>query len=133
MEEPLIPLDAIESSTAHFWMDDGIIFILNKKKMLHGVDEAVENIIITHQMGNGKPYPLLIDMTNIKSISRAAREKYAEAGNGINVSAVALITGTQFSRMIGNFFIGFNTPLVPTRLFSNHTSAKKWLSEYKKH
>jgi hypothetical protein len=40
---------------------------------------------------------------------------------------VALLVGSPMSRAIGNFFIGLNKPLIPTRLFVSEPEALAWL------
>lgn len=131
MDDFKVPIDATESSTAFFWRDSsGIIFIFNKPRAFHNATHATENIDIAQKILNGIPCPLLVDMRYVKEISRAAREEYAKAGRPGKVTAVALITGNAITRLMANFFISFNNPLVPTRLFNTRDAATKWLNEY---
>ena len=67
-------------------------------------------------------------MRAVRSIDRDARACYAQAPP--SVSALALLVGSPLSRAIGNFFIGFNKPAVPTRLFSSEVDAIPWLGGF---
>lgn len=126
-----IPDNAIESSASYFWYDkDGIINIFNKPSPKHSYEDAVENILVLDRVSDGTTYPLLIDMTSIHQMDRKAREVYAKAGAANKVNAVALVTKSRISSILANFFIGFNKPDVPTKLFNDHDEAKKWLLQY---
>jgi len=125
------PADCIESGASYFWLDeDGIMVILNKPTVLQTRADAEENILVTRKVSAGTPRPLLIDITDIKSMSREAREVYANEGAEGKVKAVALITKSAMGRIVGNFFLGFNRPSVPTRLFNDAEAARKWLLAY---
>lgn len=126
-----LPENAVESAASYFWLnEDGIMIILNKSKPVHSLKDALENIEFTRLVSAGKPRPLLIDITEIKSMTREAREVYAKEGSEARVKAIALVTKSQMGRILGNFFLGFNKPEAPTKLFNNHASAKKWLSGF---
>ena len=44
--------------------------------------------------------------------------------------ATALLTSSPVSKTIGNFFMGLNKPLSPTRLFTNSDKAIQWLHTF---
>ncbi len=126
------PDSAIESGSSHLWLDeDGILIAVNKPTSLHDLKDALENLGLTKELSQGKPRPLLVDMTGIKSMSREAREEYAKAGVDSIVTAIGLVTRSAMSRIVANFFLSFNRPAVPTRLFNNVETAKKWLMQYR--
>lgn len=91
-------------------------------KQMHQVHKSF------HQLSNGTKHPALIDMTNVQTIDYAAR-KYIAEETGDVINAVALITKSPISRVIGNFFIGINKPTYPARLFTNQQEAIHWLQE----
>ncbi|MCB0396172.1 MAG: hypothetical protein KDD36_05940 [Flavobacteriales bacterium] len=56
--------------------------------------------------------------------------EYSSSEEGCrNVLARAIITGSFAQELLANFFIRFNKPVVPTRLFHNRAQAEKWLLE----
>ena len=58
---------------------------------------------------------VLIDMTAITEISKEARDYFANERTASIQRATALLISSPVSRVIGNFFMGLNTPITPTR------------------
>ena len=73
---------------------------------------------------------VLIDMRAIKSISRDAREYYANERTASIQRATALVIESPVSRVIANFFMGLNRPLTPTRMFTDVDEAIEWLQSF---
>ena len=80
----------------------------------------------------GKRHPILIDLQGIRSITREARAYYAGPETARVSSACALVVTSPMARVVGNFFMGLNKPLMPTRLFSSETEALSWLQGFRK-
>lgn len=71
--------------------------------------------------------PVLVDLRAVRSQSAEARA-YLAGPEATKVSAaVALLVASPLSRAIGNFYLGFNRPEVPTRLFTDEIEAERWL------
>jgi len=71
---------------------------------------------------------LLIDIRPIRSISRKARALFSsEAISEKFVIALGLVIKGPVSRMIGNFYLNWNQPMHPTRLFNALAPATQWL------
>jgi hypothetical protein len=77
----------------------------------------------------GKSYPILVDMTGLKSTSKEASRYMATMGATL-VSAGALVVGSPFNRFMGNIFLKIDKPPVPTRLFTREIEAKEWLMQF---
>jgi hypothetical protein len=71
--------------------------------------------------------PLLVDMREMTSLERPAREHFV-SDHG-NTSAIALLVGSPVTRMMANFFIGMRRMPVPIRMFTDETDAIEWLDE----
>jgi len=70
---------------------------------------------------------VLVDLRQLKSQSAEARAELA-GPRAVRVSrAVALLIGSPLSRVVGNFYLRFNRPETPTRLFSSEEEARAWL------
>ena len=76
-----------------------------------------------------RPYLMLSDARSMKKITKEAREYLSgkEARDG--VTAVAVLVEKPVGRIILNFFLAINKPLVPTKSFSKEDDAKKWLRQ----
>ena len=44
--------------------------------------------------------------------------------------AVALVVESPLSTVLGNFYLGFNRPETPTRLFTSVAEAEDWLATF---
>ena len=73
---------------------------------------------------------VLIDMAAISEISKEARDYFANERTASIQRATALLISSPASRIIGNFFMGLNKPISPTRLFTDPREAIKWLQTY---
>ena len=73
---------------------------------------------------------VLIDMTSTTEISKEARDYFANERTGSIQRATALLIGSPVSRVIGNFFLGLNRPVSPTRLFTDPHKAIQWLHTF---
>jgi len=73
---------------------------------------------------------VLIDMTVIKEISKEARDYFANERTASIQRATALLISSPVSKTIGNFFMGLNKPLSPTRLFTDSDKAIQWLHTF---
>lgn len=127
-----LPENTLESRSSHLWLDEnGILIFVHKTVPAHELKDALENIELIKQLLQGKPRPILADMSAIKSMTREAREEYAKAGEESLVTAIGMVTRSAMGRIVANFFLTFNKPTVPTRLFNNIETAKKWLMQYR--
>lgn len=94
------------------------------------LQDAKENTLAIETFYNGKKFPLLVDIREIKSISPEAREHFTLKDRESVVNAFALLLSSSISRIIGNFFLYFHKPKVPVKLFDNEKKALAWLSKH---
>ena len=73
---------------------------------------------------------VLIDMPAVTEISKEARDYFANERTASVQRATALLIGSPVSRVIGNFFLGLNKPISPTRLFTDSEEAIRWLHTF---
>lgn len=93
------------------------------------LEDGKESTRISAEMVNYEPHPLLCDLTNVVKMTQECRNHFAGAEHAKTFSKAALIVTSPISRIIGNFFLGLNKPLKPTRLFTNKEEGLKWLKE----
>ena len=112
---------------------DGVIETQVVKNAVVELNDALENTEKVVELSEGILRPILVDMREIKSISKEARDHFSMKGRKPNVSAVALVVKSPVSKMIGNFFINFSSPAVPTKLFTSFDSGLEWTKKYRSH
>jgi hypothetical protein len=114
--------------TSHYFVrGDGIIVqavVSNQKQTLA---DARENTRVFNEIADGRRRLLLVDMQVAYSMEPKAREFYATPEAARFVLALALITPSTTTRIIGNFFLGLNKPAYPCRMFSNVDEGASWL------
>jgi hypothetical protein len=107
--------------------DDGIVYIRTKPRVELDRADAEEGILAISSLCAGKPRPALVDMSDLKSMTREARLYFAGPETAKVESAAALVIKSPLTKAIGNFFMGLNKPIIPTRLFTTETEAVAWL------
>jgi len=100
---------------------------------VNSVKFAKENIDaqerIRNSMGKQKTR-VVIDITGIVEITKESRDYFANERTASIQRATALLISSPVNRIIGNFFMGLNKPLTPTKLFTDHQKAIKWLKTF---
>lgn len=122
---------AIEIAGHRIWADgDGILHVKTEeaRDVDLGVAMALVGELVT--MAGSVKRALFCDLRRVKSMDRDARNYFAGPATASWQVASALLVDSPLTRAIGNFFMGLNKPLVPTRLFTNEQEAKSWLKTF---
>jgi hypothetical protein len=121
----------IETRTAQLWLgEDGIIrkvFLPNARETLA---DALESEEVIRQISAGKKRPILVDFTALRGMDPDARDYYISERAGSLLTACGGITKSMIGRVISNFFIGFNKPPTPVKLFNNEEQSIEWLKQF---
>ena len=122
-----------EQRVSRYWVDEeGIIRGVAKAGADYGLEDAKDGIRAHRALSGGKQRALIVDISALRSMSREART-YAGAPEHADLFfAVALIVKSPLGRAVGNFFIGLNKPLMPTRLFTDEAEAEVWVRSFGK-
>ena len=104
-------------------------------KILDGAEIELENAIqnqeAVKQLTNDEKHLLVVDARSIDVyVSKEARAFSAERKASDPCIAKAFIVNSTANRLIGNFYINFNKPNVPTKLFSTVEKAVEWLNTF---
>ena len=71
-------------------------------------------------------YPMLVDMTETESVTRAARNVFTIP---CAANVIALLGKSPVDRVIANFVLGVSKLPTPTRFFNAEPAALSWLRE----
>jgi hypothetical protein len=74
----------------------------------------------------GKPHAAIILVDRVRSQDASARRVWSGADDRGKRSGLALVCASPLARAIGSFFIGFNRPSVPTKMFAEFRQALEW-------
>lgn len=116
------------TSTARFTFDGATVRATFTPGAHITLAHAREHFAIMRELTGGRRVPVLVDASEVGSQDREARAMYAGPEAFAFTSACAIVVGSPVSRIIGSFFLGFNKPLYPTRLFGQRHEAERWLS-----
>jgi hypothetical protein len=124
-------LPSVESRAQLVWLDsEGILHARSKLHCDLNLEDAQEIIRKVGELGGGKPRPILVDLTHMRSMSREARKYFASPEPAKVESAAALLVKSPLAKAIGNFFMGLNKSLIPARLFTSEAEALAWLRSF---
>jgi len=110
---------------------NNVIFVDCRANAEIELNDAKEDMELSELLtANVGDFATIIDTTNIKSISKEARDWYSQVQNDNprNVS-VALIVSSFYSRIIANFFLGFKNSRTEMKIFNEKDAAVEWLYE----
>jgi hypothetical protein len=118
---------AVTTRTCTLWMEGPLL----RGRFLPGAEvelaDARENLEASARLIGGRAVPVLVDLRPVKSQSAEARALLAGPDAGQVGCAVALVIGSPLSRVLGSFYLRFNRPGTPTRLFASVEEAERWL------
>mgnify|MGYP002336191693 CR=1 FL=1 len=106
---------------------EGIMYIECLPGTTLTLEDARESTRIGGELTENIPRPLLCDLTNVVKMSQECRQHFAGAEHAKVFTKCVLIITSPMSRIIGNFFLGANRPLRPTRLFTSREEGLDWL------
>jgi len=113
---------------------DGILFVKYTNNLQITLEIAKTCVAARLKLANGKSYPMLADVRNIKNTDSDAKE-YIAAADGIKgITAGAFIVKDSLSKFLATMFINLSlikTPDLPAKLFTNEDAAALWLQQYK--
>jgi hypothetical protein len=124
MSDPAV----VATRTCTFVMEGGLLVA----RFLQGAEvtgaDARANLEASARLSGGRRVAVLVDLRQLKSQAADARALLAGPSAARVSRAVALLIGSPLSRVLGNFYLRFNRPETPTRLFSSEAEARAWLT-----
>jgi hypothetical protein len=111
--------------------DDGIVRARMNPGVFHiELADAQEVIRAMSALCGGVRRPVLVDLRELRSMTRECRTYFAGPETAAIQAAAGLLVVSPVARALGNFFMGLNKPLVPTRLFTSEPETLVWLSGF---
>ena len=116
---------------AEFWIENGILYLIYQQEAVVDKEAAIYLIKERHKMTNKVSYPMFVDLRGMKYITRDAREELKK-GDGIKyVTAGAFLINNTIIRILSDYFIKFDKPPIPIKLFTDQEKALQWLQQFK--
>lgn len=108
---------------------NGLLFAKFKTKV---VDLKLAKKIVELRLSfvEGETFPMLLDGSDVKDVTKEAREELSSKQANQLTIALAVVVRNPVTRVIANFFLRFQQPNYPFRLFNDIESAQAWLKQY---
>ncbi|MFN8668758.1 MAG: hypothetical protein U0164_16375 [Gemmatimonadaceae bacterium] len=119
----------MRTRTCSLWLDRFVYGRFHDGAEVTG-DDAQENLRVTSALVSGHPTPVVVDLRPIRSQTAEARAAFAGPDATRVTLACALVIESPLSRVLGNFYLGFNRPQSPTRIFNSVEDAEAWLATF---
>ncbi|MFE3866993.1 hypothetical protein ACFX5E_02775 [Flavobacterium sp. LS2P90] len=119
-----------ENEYAQFWIKDDILFFEYRPNVV--IDLTIAHRIVADRikMQNEKSYPVLCDIRGVVDSDKAARDYLAQSGS-VLAKAVSIVTNQSVSLIMTSFYLKICKPSVPTKIFTDDSSALAFLEAYK--
>ena len=112
--------------------DPNIIIGVYKPKLeidLNVAKELVDNRI---DFTNGHDHYILVDFTNVKSVTKEARDYMNDPNGGLRgLLAGAFLSNSLVTTLFINMYLRINQPTVPAKFFTKKDEALNWLKSLK--
>ena len=114
---------------ARVWLGkDGIVRAVVNELAEPTLGDAKAVVAAVKLVGGGQRHPLLVDLRKTsKTSGREARQYYASPEAGRYIQTAAMLIESGIAKMMANFFIRFNRPAYPIRMFTDEHEALSWL------
>lgn len=121
----------VESPYCTTWIENDILLHVYKPNLI--IDLGIAKKLVAHRLEvtAGVTRPVLVDICNMIAIDADAR-KYLAGPQAIkHVSAGAIYLNSYLQFLAGTVYLKIDTPLVPSRLFTEKAKALLWLEQFK--
>lgn len=112
--------------------DEGILHIYLKAGSEIELADAGLIVEAMGKLGEGKKYPVLIDAGEFTSIDKEVRIFSASEESNIYTLADAIAYYSLAQKLVADFYVKHNKPVVPTKVFAAKQEAVDWLKTFVK-
>lgn len=125
MEENYIKNECIE-----FWLENGILFSRFKEGVEVDLEKMKVVVKMREKISGGEKQYWLYDITNVKNITKEARD-YADSHGQNYLHAVTVLVNSHITKFIFNTYTKLKKPIMPFHVFTNKEKALVWLQRLK--
>ena len=108
---------------------DGVAFFKFKINEALTLENSIKMVKDRLDFFEGKEYPILIELQNVKYASKEARI-YMNTEGLRGMKAGALISESVTAKIFFNLFLSFGNLPIPAKVFINKEDAIKWLRNF---
>ena len=109
---------------------DGIMQFELKPCDEFAIEDLIETNAAADLLGQGKIYPRLTLVNHFVIFDKDVRALMATEESNHTTSAAAFVVNLIAIKIVGNFYISFNKPVRPTKIFDSEEKAVEWLKTF---
>ena len=110
---------------------NGIMNVVFKKDSFIEMEDLSEVLIWVDSLGKDKKYLNLMEAENNSQIDAEVRSFAASKEENKHTIADGFVMTSQAHKLISNFYMKFNKPAKPSKIFTDRNKAIQWLLEQK--
>ena len=130
-DAPISIIDKIETrASILFLRSDGIMHVHFKDIDELLTDDITDAVNGLYGIGGGKKFLIFLTFENFFIIDKEIRKLAATEISGKYTIADAFVVNSIALKLLINFYIAFNKPSRPTRLFDSEEKAVEWLKSF---
>ncbi len=111
--------------------ENGIMNVVFKENCSVGIKDAEEAVNWVSEIANGRRFLNLMEGENNSEVDAEVRAFSASKNQNKFTIADALVVNSVAHKLLTNFYLKFNKPVKPTRLFTDKERAIEWLLSQK--
>ena len=113
-------------------IDDEIIYAIYIPKLEINLEIAEELVQNRMAFSENKPHYIVIDFTNVKSVTKGARDYMNDPEAGLKgILGGAFLSNSVVATLFVNLYLKVNNPTIPAKFFTNKADAINWLKKIK--
>ena len=124
-------MNKVVTSVSEMYIDDdGILRIKVIKGVIISLEKMKEHLDASAKLLNGRKALTLIEGASKFTMTEEANKYLASEKGAENRIAAAFITNSFFNKVWFNFYLKFNKPVTPTKMFNSEENAISWLKSF---
>ncbi|MBA2611199.1 MAG: hypothetical protein H0U95_04455 [Bacteroidetes bacterium] len=124
-------MNKTQTRTAQIYLDEnGILHLVMNVRVVVDLEDAIDNYLVIKNITKNKPCVRLIDIRKVFKIDKKAKAFIDKKQTQANTIARAILMNNGLRKSTANFFVKFNSNLIPTKFFINYDEAIEWLKSY---
>ncbi|MDX2174493.1 MAG: hypothetical protein SFY56_15425 [Bacteroidota bacterium] len=121
-------IDFMEANIA--LKSNGIVYVLFKDHCVLDIDLQLKLLDAYNEITDFKKTPFMFFAGENVTITKEARDNATNLEDKSPLSATAIIISNLAYKLIAEFFIKFNKPKRPYKIFKNEKEAVEWLKQF---
>jgi len=109
---------------------DGIVYVKLYENMVLDVPLQMRMLEFYKSITNNKQTPFLFEGEDNVTVTKEARDNAASLEDESPCKAMAVIVSSIPIAMVANFYLKFNKPKRPYKVFKDRNDAIEWLKSY---